>query len=92
MNDIYLDAECVVNYLVEFGLIYYNPDWKNKSNEFIGIPKIVYHFAFNSRRGNVSFEITLENGDYKVYKKSIATYQRIVQKDLSVIFTECKIE
>jgi len=91
LSDIYLDAGCVVNYLVEFGLIASNPDWKNKSNELIGIPKIVYYFTFDSQRGNVSFEITLENGDYKVYKNSIITYQRIFQKDLSIIFTECKI-
>ncbi|MDR2509342.1 MAG: hypothetical protein LBC77_01715 [Spirochaetaceae bacterium] len=88
MNDGFLLAECVINYLVNTGFIYNTQNWKHKTKE------LYYPVSFliaDKRASVVVFEITVENGVHRIPKSRIRFIENRFSINLSEMFISCHL-
>ena len=87
MNDGFLLADCVIDYLVRIGFIY-AAEWKHKTKELY----YPVRFIMADTVGSILvFEITVENGRHRIPKSRVRLIERRFSKDLSEIFTSCPL-
>jgi hypothetical protein len=87
MNDGFLLAGCVFDYLAASGFIHHS-EWKHESKE-------LYYTASFIRKGTrastVSFEITVSDGYHKIPKSIIRFLEKQYSKNLDTIFSKCAV-
>ncbi|MDR1933228.1 MAG: hypothetical protein LBQ57_10460 [Spirochaetales bacterium] len=87
MNDGYLLAECVIDYLVKTGFIR-SSRWKHNTRE------LYYPVSFSimgTRASTISFEITVSEKTHKITKSMVRTLERRFSKDFSEAFSTCLV-
>jgi hypothetical protein len=88
MNDGFLLADCVFNFLVHSDFIYYS-DWKRNTTELY----YTVSFILKGTRGStVSFEITVSSGNHRVTKSIIRCLEKRYLKNFKEIFINCIIQ
>jgi len=88
MNDGYLQADCVFNFLIDSGFIH-NAKWKHETRE------LYYTVSFimkGTRASTVSFEVTVLNGNHRVTKSIIRLLEKQYSKDFNTVFLNCAID
>jgi len=84
---IYLDADCVINRLIQINFIV-PKNWKKQ------IPSTTKYYAIFEHiptKGKLCFEVTVSNNIHKVSAMYIHNLERIHQVDLSAIINACVI-
>jgi hypothetical protein len=79
MNDGYLLADCVIDYLAKLGFIH-AADWKHETKELYYTASFV---VVGTRASTVSFEII---------KSIIRLLEKRFSKDFGIIFSECVLQ
>jgi len=85
MNDGFLEAGCVFEFLNNSGFIYYS-DWKHQTKE------LYYTVSFivkGTRASTVSFEVIVSNGCHVITKSIIRLLEKRYEKDFKTVFTDC---
>jgi hypothetical protein len=87
VNDGYLDAECVINFLLGINFIK-NREWKH-SNKIV--QELVYPISFFMQKHNacISFSIYVFNTTHCIMKSSIRILAAKYNEDLSPVFERC---
>jgi len=87
MNDGFLLADCVFDFLISSGFIRHSK-WKDDTKELYYTATF---FVQGTRASTVSFEVTASNGQYKITKSIIRILEKRYLKDFSAIFVKCVI-
>ena len=87
MNDGFLLEDCVIDNLMEIGIIYKN-SWEHH------IKESYYHATYYTTGEHpslISVEINIINGIRVIPKSNIRILEKKFKKDLSIIFEKCNI-
>ena len=87
MNDGFLLADCVIEYLVKTGFIH-TSNWKHTTKELY-YP--VRFFIADKIASVIVFQVTVENGTHRIPKSSLRLIEKRFSKDLTEIFTSCPV-
>jgi len=88
MNDGFLLEDCVIDNLMELGIIYKDA-WENR------IEDSYYHVTYYTTRqytSLITIEITIINGIRLISKSYVRFLEKKFKKDLSIIFEKCYID
>jgi hypothetical protein len=87
MNDGFLLAECVINYLTKSGFLE-NSEWKHTTKELY----YPIRFYVKGRRASiVSFEIIVSGGIHTISRSSVRILEKQFSKDFSPVFSQCAV-
>ena len=85
MNDGFLLAGCVFDFLIASGFIYCS-EWKHETRERY----YTVSFLLNRPRvSTVSFEVIVSGGHHKITKSSIRFLEKKYSKNFDAIFAKC---
>ena len=85
----FLDAECVVDNLVDIGFIKPAPNWMRRTSVYDAI------FYRADKIAIIKYEITVVNGVHRIPESTVRLHQKqyseILNIDFSIVFTRCVI-
>jgi hypothetical protein len=87
MNDGFLSAECVIDYLCNLGFVQ-KSNWKHNTRE------LYYTASFHvneTRCSIVTFEVSVIHNTHLIPKSRIRTLAKLFKKDFDSVFTACAI-
>jgi hypothetical protein len=87
MNDGFLLADCVFEFLFDSSFIHHS-EWKHDTRELYYTATF---FVLGTRASTVSFEVTVSDGRHKVTKSIIRLLEKRYSKDFSTVFANCVI-
>jgi hypothetical protein len=88
MNDGFLAADCVFNFLFNSDFMYHS-DWMRETKE------LYYNVSFTvkgTRASTVSFEIIISNGNYMITKSIVRLLEKRFVKNFNEVFSRCAVD
>jgi len=88
VNDGFLLADCVFNFLANSGFIHLS-EWKHDTKELYYTASFILK---GTRASTISFEVTVFNECHRITKSIIRLLEKRFSKDFHAVFANCIID